>query len=364
MASFTAVNDSLELSVPAKGEDVSINISGTYAMTILFQIEVGSPGSGAWQTLNTYSTANATVAATYTTKSPNEKVRLFVSVDTSGTAIALLTDASTINFPEADIRDTNGNLLLSFDQDGMVLPTSGPRINGIPVADANRAVIFEDFLGTWLKSDAGPADLWSSTAGSGTANAAAVTVAASLNGEVTIKSASDDGTHAANGSTFTGINLGYKANQGGLEMGVRLKIDDVSEAAVFIGFTDTISTTVELPIYLLAGAVDSDAADACGLIYDVDATTDQWYVGGVAAGTDTEPTAIAAVVPVDATYLTATVRVSATGEVEGWINDTYIGKVGSAVTATTALTPAIVVANRSANQVILTVDYIWVAQNR
>jgi len=45
-------------------------------------------------------------------------------------------------------------------------------------------------------------------------------------------------------------------------------------------------------------------------------------------------------------------------------DNTYLGKVAAAVTATTALTPAIVVANRSANQVIATIDYIWIAQNR
>ena len=53
--------------------------------------------------------------------------------------------------------------------------------------------LFEDFYGTWAIGDAGPADRFSTTAGAGTGNAAAVTVAASLCGEVTIKSASDDG---------------------------------------------------------------------------------------------------------------------------------------------------------------------------
>jgi|TARA_R100001530_G_scaffold134359_1_gene109069 hypothetical protein len=39
-------------------------------------------------------------------------------------------------------------------------------------------------------------------------------------------------------------------------------------------------------------------------------------------------------------------------------------KKANAITASTALTPAIVVANRSGNQVIATIDYIYVEQNR
>lgn len=229
---------------------------------------------------------------------------------------------------------------------------------------SSKFTLFEDFYGTWAIGDAGPADTWSTTAGSGTGNQVATTIAASLNGEVTLKSASDDGAHGANFSTFTGINLGFKANQGGLAMEVRLKVDDVSEAYLFVGFTDTISTTVEGPIFLAAGNIDSDATDACGVVYDVDATTDQWCHGGVKNGTDTVP-AFSGTAPTDATYVTVRVEVSAAGAVQGFINGVAIGNpVADAVTITTALTPAIVIGNRSANQVIATIDYIWVQQNR
>lgn len=225
-------------------------------------------------------------------------------------------------------------------------------------------VLFDDFFGTWAIGDAGPADTWSSTAGSGTGNAVATTVANSLNGTVTLKSASDDGAHSANCSTFTGINLGWKANQGGLAMEVRMKISDVSEAVMFVGFTDTISTTVELPIFLVAADIDSDATDACGVGYDVDGTTDQFFHGGVKNGTDTTP-AYSGSAPVDDTYFVVRVEVSSAGSVQGFINGKAIGDpVANAVTATVALTPAIVIGNRSANQVTATIDYIWVQQNR
>lgn len=223
--------------------------------------------------------------------------------------------------------------------------------------------LYEDFFGTWAIGDAGPADTWVTTAGSGTGNQVATTVAASLNGEVTLKSASNDGTHAANNSVINGIGLAWKANSGGLAMEARVKIDDVSEAYFFCGFTDVAATTVEAPIFMNAADLDSDATDACGVVYDIDATTDVFYVGGVKNNTDTAPTSTG-ITPVDATYFIVRVEVSAAGAVTGYINGTAFGPVADAVTVTTALTPAIVIGNRSANQVIATIDYIKVEQNR
>ena len=225
-------------------------------------------------------------------------------------------------------------------------------------------VLFDDFYGTWAIGDAGPADTWSSTAGSGTATEVATTVANSLNGEVTMKSSTNDGANSANTTMLTGINLGWKANQGGLTMEARLKVDAVTVVAIFVGFTDTISTTVELPIFLNAADLDSDATDACGVIFDTDATTDQWCHGGVKAGTDTTP-AFSGTAPAAATYVTVRVEVSAAGAVQGFINGKPIGDpIANAVTITTALTPCIAVSSRSAAARILTLDYVWVQQNR
>lgn len=228
----------------------------------------------------------------------------------------------------------------------------------------SKGIFFEDFKGTWAIGDAGPADYFSTTAGAGTGNAVATTVAASLNGEVTLKSASDDGTNAQNSSTFTMIGLDYKANQGGLVFETRLKIDAITAVALFVGFTDTISTTVELPIFLATADIDSDATDACGIIFDTDGSTAQWAHGGVKANTDTVP-AYSGTAPVAATYVVLRVEVSAAGAVQGFVNGTAIGTaVANAVTITTALTPAIVISNRGAAQRVATIDYWYTEQNR
>ena len=90
MASFTGVGDSVELSLPEKGEDILVSLSGTYNMVIELQREIAP---GLWsEAIRTYSTANATVADYYTTQNFGEKLRLIVTTDTSGTCTATLTD--------------------------------------------------------------------------------------------------------------------------------------------------------------------------------------------------------------------------------------------------------------------------------
>ena len=118
MASFTGVGDTVSLTVADRGEDVLVSLSGTYNMTILFQRAVGSPGTGAFETIKTYTTANATVADVYTTDRYNETLRLIVSVDTSGTATATLADNSDKAIRV--FKDAVGNVKLTLLQSGIV----------------------------------------------------------------------------------------------------------------------------------------------------------------------------------------------------------------------------------------------------
>ena len=234
-----------------------------------------------------------------------------------------------------------------------------------PVKTRDKFVLLEDFEGTWAIGDAGPADKWLTTKGSGTSTAVATTVAAALCGEVTLKSASDDGATSANMSAFTSVGLAYKANQGGLAVEARIKLDVVATGYIFVGFTDALSTTVNAPIFLVAADIDSDAANACGVCYDADGTTKQFFHGGVKANTDTVPV-YSGTLPVAGTYFTVRAEVSAAGAIRGYVNGVPIGTgpVANSVTITTALTPAIIVGNRSAAQVIATIDYIKVEMNR
>ena len=244
--------------------------------------------------------------------------------------------------------------------------TFNEEIRAQNLSSADKFVLRDDFYGTWAIGDAGPADTWSSTAGSGAATELATTVAASINGTVTMKSSTADGTNAANNTTLTGINLGWKADQGGLAIEARLKIDDIVEAYVFVGFTDVISTTVESPVTFTDGTDDAiaDAGDACGIVFTGDSTTQEFAQLGVKATALTAET-FSGSAPVNDTYVVLRVEVSATGGVRGYINGVAIGaETANAITATTAVTPVIVVGNTAAAATIMTIDYVQVEQNR
>lgn len=93
MASFTSVGDNIVIDIiEAAKSNVEIAISGTYNMTIAFQREMASVGSGAWQTILLFEQANATINVDYPHhRAERERYRLIVLQDTSGTATATLT---------------------------------------------------------------------------------------------------------------------------------------------------------------------------------------------------------------------------------------------------------------------------------
>lgn len=152
MASFTGVGDTLSLFVPVKGSNIDVAISGTYNMVIKLQRELGSRGSGGWETLKTWDTANATVAYVHTTSNHNENIRLIVDVDTSGTATVTLTDND--NRVVHTFKDEAGNTLAQFDEWGMTLNGAIRRTNAVePVTvattltaaeHAGRPIVFND----------------------------------------------------------------------------------------------------------------------------------------------------------------------------------------------------------------------------
>lgn len=147
MASFTAAGDSVSLSMTHKGDIAAVAISGTYAMTIQLQRETGSPGSGAWELIKEWSTANATVAYTYRTKADNEQLRLIVTADTSGTATATLTDTNDALLEERF--DSLGKIIERRYQDGSIFYNAAGQVvidtrmdeKIILVTDANTSIL-------------------------------------------------------------------------------------------------------------------------------------------------------------------------------------------------------------------------------
>jgi hypothetical protein len=101
-----------------RGDVASVALSGTYNMTIALQKELGSPGSGSWREINRWSTADATVAYNYVTQGDNERLRLIVLVDTSGTCTATLLDTTDKLLEEQS--DGVGMVRARYYQDGPV----------------------------------------------------------------------------------------------------------------------------------------------------------------------------------------------------------------------------------------------------
>ena len=227
----------------------------------------------------------------------------------------------------------------------------GGRINETGVVN-----YFTDFLGDALE------DELLAGVGSGTGNAVAISVG--TGGRAEIKTSSADAAIGANGSSLSLGALNWRADQSSLMMEARLQIDNIANVMIFAGFTDALASTVEAPIFLNAADLDSDADNACGIVFDTDGTTAEWCHGGVKATVDTVP-AYSGAAPAAATYYTLRVEVTAAGAVQGFINDVAIGPaVANAVTITTPLCPIIFVANRGGAVRNVLVDYLFVQGGR
>ena len=120
--SHTAVGVGATLKVAQRGELITFGLSGTYAQTHVVERAV-TPDESAWEVvLGPYSTANATVAATFTTERDNERFRSRCTSDTSGTGVAVLSDEDML---VRKLTDDEGNVIMEHYQSGSSIPV-GP----------------------------------------------------------------------------------------------------------------------------------------------------------------------------------------------------------------------------------------------
>lgn len=113
--SFTAVENTITHPVMRKGETIRVAISGTYVMVIELQREIVR-GSGAFETLRVFNTANGTEAYDYVVEKDKEVIRLFVRTDTSGTATVSLSDSVQ---SMQTVKDKKGGKVYEVTDDGM-----------------------------------------------------------------------------------------------------------------------------------------------------------------------------------------------------------------------------------------------------
>jgi len=216
-------------------------------------------------------------------------------------------------------------------------------------ASKGRTLIEGDFIGAAID----PA-FAGTTENSGTA----ALLVAKGNGVVTLVT----GTTSGNRSALTS-GLNQKAEDGTMVFtAIVQNLTAITTRALFIGLTDTVS--LENPIEINGVTITSSATDAVGFVYDTDATTDVWYIQGVANDVDTtlksavNPYNGGTKVPVAGTYNEFRIEVSTDGDANFYIDGDFAGTVLNAVTPTVLLTPIVLVETRTTSAATVYADFL------
>lgn len=236
-------------------------------------------------------------------------------------------------------------------------------INGVPTAEtqaldpSQKQTFYDDFMGDLL------ADEWTAITGNDAQAVAAAISAGVLGGVVAMTSGdSNPGVTAADAA---GLVLGrnWRASDGGLFMEARVKLDAITTARAFIGFTDTIA--LEFPAVFSGATLVAAADDAVGFLFDtVGNAPDDWYGVGVKA-TVVGARQDCGAAPAADTYDILRVEISSAGAATFYLNGTSVATLANAVTATTLLTPVLIVMEAGVAAVrVLTCDYVHVQKNR
>jgi hypothetical protein len=175
----------------------------------------------------------------------------------------------------------------------------------------------------------------------------------------------DDGTTAVDGVQVV-AHIPVQADSGGLVFEARLHINTaITNVSVFAGLTDI--TTLEEPFTNAADVVTSNATDAVGLLYDTDATTDEWWMCAVDGDADDAGIAATGTAPTADIYQKLRFDVSSDGNtikfyIDGTLEGTFSGSNG--VDASTNLYATIVACGDGTASKTVDVDYIYVGHNR
>jgi hypothetical protein len=253
--------------------------------------------------------------------------------------------------------------LHSNGEQGTGLTAAGDLVNRkrfVSHAPGKVVRLFDDFLGDVI------ADQWAVVEGTDSTTSDAAVVSGIGGTLVLTTGDSATVTYAGNGIQVTqGAFYNWKAANGGLRLEARIKIDDISTAAFFVGFTDL--GTFEAPIESAGSAntLTSNASDAVGFMFDTRMTDDNIWLVGVKGNTDAthQDSGIA---PVADTYITLALEVDTAENAIFYINGNRVGTVmASAVTETVALTPTIAATSLvDTESRVVTVDYIDVEMHR
>lgn len=153
-------------------------------------------------------------------------------------------------------------------------------------------------------------------------------------------------------------------------MEVKMKISQITDVAVCVGFVDQRENTDnQIPGELNSAAVLRDptnTADAALFIFDTTATTKVWYVAAIDNnGIGTPVAAVGSIAPEADKYFRVRVQTDTLGNVTFYYNGKPVGYLGTAIgeLSTELLTPAIGFLQRVKGAQICTVSRVTVWQD-
>lgn len=341
---FNAVGEISTTLTVAGGTELTIFISGTYAAgnTLVLQEESGSPGSGAFQTVLTLTTAtaNAQITASFTNGPNRNSYRLLMTATGTGDISGYLTDAAKI--------------ARTF--------VSGPTY----------LVHFDEFIDQDSSATAVTAAKYSTeVSDSGGSLIASVSVAAN-EGALTITSgtASQDG---ACFSTITADAFGSDISDGWTVFEARLKSASVA-GLVGMGFSDQVcaDTTDTIPTVDVdsgvVSQVDGESESLAVFVRQDEATdVDGWQVvSAIADAEGSNALEVSVGTQVATEYQVLRIEIDSLGNAYWYIDGALVYAEPLAVTATAILVPTIftteTVPDTGAN--ITLVDYIMFVMPR
>lgn len=173
-------------------------------------------------------------------------------------------------------------------------------------------------------------------------------------------------TMAVNGVEMS-AGLNWQAQNGSLVFDTRVRLSAITNIALFVGLTNALATTLQIPIQGsgVANGLTNNAANAVGFLFDTAMTTAHlWGVGSKASAS---ATAIdSGIAPVAATWIQLRIEVDKLGNTKFYINGKAVGNViqQGSVTATTPLTPVIAAFTHTAATATVDADYIFTAADR
>jgi len=263
--------------------------------------------------------------------------------------------------------DTN---TIGLAHDSSVIARQGLHVGGgkggsvygqMPVPSPRHIVDFEDFL-----RDFNSTSNWLVTVGNDSGTPTAALLAGGMGGVLRMTTG-NDGTLAADSVQMTKRVRMLQASNGGLTFETRIKISAITQAYIFVGFTDTVAAALEAPI-MSASSADTftiAANDAVGWMFDTRMSTDNWWLTGVAA-TVAATHQNSGYAPVADTTEILRIALDTRGNATFYRNGAKVGTIMTgALTASAYLTPVITVSNVGGTTAkTFDIDYVMSAMNR